>query len=151
MYVYDFICTYKLIDEEFRDTLYQQQLLEAFNIREYDENVILEEKKIIYELLKDRLEFLQILEKVNEKYPQLCNTDYDALSILFSYDYFDLFHRYLIDIFINTNPDTEKHSVSIQSDTKQTDTKQTDTKQSDTKQTDTKHFTNIINALVKAK
>jgi hypothetical protein len=45
MYVYDFICTYKLIDEEFRDTLYKQQLLEAFNLREYDENVILEEKK----------------------------------------------------------------------------------------------------------
>ena len=120
MYVYDFICTYKLIDEEFRDTLYKQQLLEAFNLREYDENVILEEKKKIYELLKDSLEFLMILEKVNEKYSQLCNIDYDALSILFSYDYFDLFHRYLIDFFMNV----------------------------DTKQSDTKHYTNLINALV---
>ncbi len=34
MYVYDFICTYKLIDEEFRDTLYIQQLLDAFIFRE---------------------------------------------------------------------------------------------------------------------
>ena len=102
MYIYDFICTYKLIDECFRDDLYQQQILEAFNITKYDELVIKREKEEIYELLKDNLKFLQILEKVNGKYPQLCKTDLDAVSILFSYDYFDLFHRYLIDFFMNS-------------------------------------------------
>ena len=103
MYIYDFICTYKLIDECFRDDLYQQQILEAFNLTKYDELTIKKEKEAIYEVLKDNLDFLQLLEKVNEKYPQLCKRDLDALSILFSYDYFDLFHRYLIDYFMHRN------------------------------------------------
>ena len=101
MYCYDFICTYKLIDEEFRDILYKQQLLDAFKLQKYDAAVIKNGQEFIYNRLKLDENFIRILEKIKKKYPQLCFNNMDSLNILFSYDYFDLFHRYLIDCFMN--------------------------------------------------
>ena len=40
LYQTDFICTYKLMDDEFTDHLYQIQLLQAFNLERWDDNVI---------------------------------------------------------------------------------------------------------------
>lgn len=109
MYCYDFICTYKMIDEEFRDILYKQQLLEAFNIKDYDPVAINDCQETIYNELKSNSDFKLLLEKIKVKFPQLCQTELEALSVLFSYDYFDIFHRYLIEHFINDNVNPIHH------------------------------------------
>ena len=101
LYCYDFICTYKLIDEEFRDILYKQQYLDAFQLTIYDNKAIKKTQELLYKKLKVNKYFTYLLERIMIKYPQLCNNKLEAINILFSYDFFDLFHRYLIDYFTN--------------------------------------------------
>ena len=41
MYQTDFICTYKLMEDEFsRNQMYRTQLVQAFNLEECDEDII---------------------------------------------------------------------------------------------------------------
>ena len=107
MYCYDFICTYKMIedDEEFSNQLYQQQLLDAFNLTSYDNNKISTSISVIYNSLSKDSRLIQILELIKNKFPQLCSDQQDAIAILFTYDYFYLFHRCLIDYYMNAKID----------------------------------------------
>jgi len=101
-YKYDFICTYKLIDEEFRDMLYQQQILDAFDLERFDANILREKQKNLYEEIKTEADFIRVFEFICKKQKHLfCKDNLEAFIILFSYDYFNLFHRCLIDYFMN--------------------------------------------------
>ena len=49
MYQTDFICTYKLMDEEFsRNQLYRIQLMQAFNLEECDDDIVNKIIKSLY-------------------------------------------------------------------------------------------------------
>lgn len=100
VYHADFICTYKLMDnDDDRNFMYQIQLLQAFGMHNFDEDVISEKSLQLYHKLKKCNDVKEILEegiKVN-KQVKLCNIL--MFICLFSYQFFDLFHKCLIDYF----------------------------------------------------
>ncbi len=113
MYQTDFICTYKLMDDEFTDDLYKIQLLQAFNLEKWDDTIITNQSFELYALLmKSDTLFRDIIEKA-KKNSDIANI-YDSVldkdgkdddkiifALLFTYDYFDLFHKCICDYMRN--------------------------------------------------
>jgi hypothetical protein len=98
----DFICTYKLIEEDageigLKQLLYQLQLLQALGMSEYDENNINIKINTLYTQLKD-ITFIRDLIAENKHSIQL-QDDELVFRTFFSYDYFDLFHKCLYRYF----------------------------------------------------
>jgi hypothetical protein len=104
-YQSDFICTYKLMDEEFMDDLYQIQILQAFNLERWDDTVINNMCFELYTLLtnSDPI-FRNIIEKAKKNrdikniYDSVMDKDGEddekiIFALLFTYEYFDLFHK----------------------------------------------------------
>ena len=95
-FVYDYICTYpQFKDEDPEDILYKKQFLQAFNLTDWDENIINKVTGELYEKVKDNEQFTAILDLA----PNTWNPENKEISFiaLFSYEYFDLFHRCLGD------------------------------------------------------
>ena len=104
-YQSDFICTYKLMDEEFTDDLYKIQILQAFNLEKWDDNVVNSLCFELYTLLtKSDIIFRDIIEKAKKNINikniyDIVIEDYTGdddkiiFALLFTYDYFDLFHK----------------------------------------------------------
>jgi len=113
LYQTDFICTYKLMDDEFTDDLYQIQILQAFNLEKWDDNVINNLCFELYTLLtKSDTIFRDIIEKAKKNiditniYDSVIEKDDEEddriiFALLFTYDYFDLFHKCICDYFRN--------------------------------------------------
>jgi hypothetical protein len=96
----DFICTYKLMDnDDDRNDLYQIQFLQAFGLRHFNEDEMSENVLQLYHQLKDCNEIQEILEEGVKANPQMNMTHAIMFMCLFSYDFFDLFHKCLIDYF----------------------------------------------------
>ena len=115
MYCSDFICTYKSLNNEVDSNLmYQQQLLQAFDVKELDNfDNISQEITNIYNKLKENKDVKKILECLKINGPNMFllfdkNDNEMLFQILFSYDYFDLFHRCLIDYY-KSNCITKTH------------------------------------------
>lgn len=95
-YDYTFLCTYKIIpeiDDEDRMLMYQIQLLDALKIT----NINNLDKKIneLYEYCENIPEIINHIESVQ-------NYDYNKVAIFkifFSYEYFDSFHKCLVNYF----------------------------------------------------
>ena len=117
MYQADFICTYKLMDNEYdQEQLYRIQLLQAFNLNEWDDAKInriiadlymvinneglLKEVFIKARLNKNIMEMLDILKLSGED--RLDENDI-IFSFLFKFEYFDLLHRCIVDYLINNS------------------------------------------------
>ena len=116
MYQTDFICTYKLMDEEFTDDLYQIQLLQAFNLEKWDDALI---NNLCYELyillMKPDTIFRDIIERAKKNiditniYDSIIDKDDKddkeddkiIFALLFTYDYFDLFHKCICEYMRN--------------------------------------------------
>ena len=96
----DFICTYKLMDnDDDRNDLYQIQFLQAFGLRHFNEGEMSENVLQLYHQLKDCNEIQEILEEGVKANPQMNMTHAIMFMCLFSYDFFNLFHKCLIDYF----------------------------------------------------
>ena len=109
----DFICTYKLMDsDDDCNYLYQIQLLQAFNMHTFDEDDMSEKILQLYNHLKDCSQVIEIIEegiKANSKV-KLCSVI--MFMTLFSYHFFDLFHKCLIDYFtIGSILEQSKHNI----------------------------------------
>jgi hypothetical protein len=98
----EFLCTYKSLDEEYYQTLcYQIQILQALNISKYDEVIISNHIEKIYYFLQNYYEIDSILLALKEKYKNTSialvieNNNSALFQMLFSYDYFDIFHKCL--------------------------------------------------------
>lgn len=107
MYQADFICTYKLMDDpDDQEQLYRIQLLQAFNLEQWDDdkiNTVLEELlqtlsssedfHIILKKSKENTNFIEVLTNAG-----LTISDDDIIfKMLFTYEYFDLVHWCLCD------------------------------------------------------
>jgi hypothetical protein len=98
------LCTYKLITEDdeeevgLREMLYKIQLLQTFNMEEFEEEKINNKIDKLYEIIKDE----EFIKNIFEKHPYK-GTIYNDLIFrtLFSYDYLDLFHKCLCHFFNN--------------------------------------------------
>ena len=96
----DFICTYKLMDnDDDRNFMYQIQILQAFGLRQFNEDEMSENVLQLYHELKYCNEIQEILEEGVKANPQINMTHAIMFMCLFSYDFFDFFHKCLIDYF----------------------------------------------------
>ena len=102
MYIYDFICTYKMMDDDDdRNDLYRIQILQAFGLHCYDDAALNKKIEELYYHMKEK-ECAQLKEIIEESYKvnqHICVCDMLVFTFLFSYDYFDMFHKCLIDFF----------------------------------------------------
>ncbi len=119
-YDFDLLCTYHLIenDDNLSSLCYQNQLLQVFKLNNYDsqkiDNIIIK----LFNILKDNEEILEILDILFSKltifqFLKQNNEKLDNLFIfqmLFSYDYFYLFHNSFIHY--KTNKSLNKSSFS---------------------------------------
>lgn len=113
LYQSDFICTYKLMDDEFTDDLYQIQILQAFNLEKWDDNVINNLCFKLYTLLTKSDTIFRDIINTAKKNLNIKNV-YDSVikngiedddkiifALMFNYDYFDLFHKCICEYFLN--------------------------------------------------
>jgi hypothetical protein len=105
-YDYDFLCTYHLIenDDNLSSLCYQNQILQAFKLNNFDSQNINYNIQKLYNVLRDNEEILEILDILSNKlqifqFLKQNNQKLDnslIFQMLFSYDYFYLFHNSLI-------------------------------------------------------
>jgi len=114
VYQTDFLCTYKLVDDNYTDYLYRIQLMQAFNINTWDDIIVNNVCNKLYETLIKNEMFRDIVEKasktkdIKEIYDYITsheNIDNEKqkiiFSLLFKYEYFDLIHHCIIEQFNN--------------------------------------------------
>jgi hypothetical protein len=111
-----FLTTYKLhSDDDDRNLCYQLQLLQALKIANYDNTILTThiekigyflynntELEAILVLLKDKYKDSNIAFMINE-----CNNN-TLFQLLFSYEYFDIFHKCLCK-YINEKKQNNEH------------------------------------------
>lgn len=95
----DLICTYKLMTEDeeeeigIKQMLYQFQLLQTFRMTDYNDSELNNKIQTLYQQLKN-VEFVEILIQKNP-HTNYFKEEELIFRTLFSYDYFDLFHKCL--------------------------------------------------------
>jgi hypothetical protein len=115
----EFLCTYKSMPEEYYKNLcYQIQILQALNISKYDDIIVSNHIEKIYYFLQNYYEIDIILLALKEKYKNsnisffIENNNSVLFQMLFSYDYFDIFHKclcqYIISKRLKNEPDINK-------------------------------------------
>ena len=104
-YKTDFICTYQNIDDFYETTiLYQIQFLQAFDLLEFNDNIINKITESLYEIYKENKYILKIIKSYT-------NYQDDYLSIFrlcFRYDTFYLMHSILSSL-INNKQIKDEH------------------------------------------
>jgi hypothetical protein len=98
----EFLCTYRSMTEEYYQQLcYQIQMLQALNINSYDDTMVTNHIEKIYYFLQNYYEIDIIMLALKEKYKNTSivffieNNSSALFQLLFSYDYFDIFHKCL--------------------------------------------------------
>lgn len=98
----DYICTYKMITEDdedekgLSDLMYKIQYLQLFGLTEYDETMINEKLTAVYKKLENE-PFLDELFEFHT-YKGYMTKEF-MFRTMFSYEYFDLFHRLLYNYY----------------------------------------------------
>lgn len=99
-YSADFICTYKLMDnDDDRNIMYQIQILQAFGMQNFDQDEINKKVLHLYNKLISCNKVKEILEEGIKVNSDMQLTHEIMFMCLFSYQFFDLFHKCLIDYF----------------------------------------------------
>jgi len=120
-YDISFICTYNLIEDDQESIIcYQAQLLQALKQTVYDDDKISVITGKIYDLLKDNKEIQEILNILSEKlvifqFFKSNNKELDntfVFPMLFSFEYFHLFHK-LLSNYISNKSLQENHFSQI--------------------------------------
>lgn len=112
----ELVLTYKMFNnEEDSNLCYQIQLLQAFNMLKYDDFIIQKNIESIYEVLKNNETIKTLLSIISEKMKtyelfNLINQNEKNIflfQLLFSYNYFETFHK----CFINYINDFKKNTL----------------------------------------
>ena len=92
------VCTYKLLaNDDPEDILYKAQLLQVFNLKSWDGDMIQTIMSRLYNKCKNSEQFKEILKLVPNRF---IPDDYEmSFCMLFSYHYFDITHKCLQDYF----------------------------------------------------
>lgn len=109
-YQTDFICTYKLMEDEFsQDYLYRVQLLQAFGMERWDDDKINTITNDTFNTIKDTDTFREIIETAKQNKDMMSlltlictednnvNQDELVFELLFKYEFFDLIHKCLCE------------------------------------------------------
>ena len=116
-----FITTYKSFDEPYySDLCYKIQLLQVFNMIKYDEFMLQQNIQKTYYVLREEEKIQKIMSVLSQNNKQLeifkafskdFNKEAEDLfyfQILFSFDYFDIFHKFLCNFLKKENDVREK-------------------------------------------
>lgn len=99
MYNFDLTIEYNSDDE------YREQILKAFNLSEYNDDII-GGIDLIYESIRENSEFGELLEKASNS---MLSEDRElGMVILFSYDHFPAFHECIKEFKQNSIAPTDK-------------------------------------------
>ena len=103
MYNYTYDVSYLHIQGDAGDTAYRKAFLDANNASIWSDTLIKDNQNQIYEKFKDNDKFKSILKKGKENGFQLPIEldDYYVISLLFSFNLFEAFHKCLKDLFNN--------------------------------------------------
>ena len=115
MYNYSIITTYLDIRDEKQDTQYRKELLDVFNIEQYDHQTIMQSMKIIFEKYKlhnQIINILQTLIKNETKFPIELDQE-TAFMMMFSFENFYFFHKALGELERNENINNELYNKII--------------------------------------
>ena len=100
----NFLCTYRNFQEDYYSNLcYQIQMLQALNMDKYDGFILSVNIQKVYYFLQNNNEIIYILKLLKEKYRTtnmvffIQDNDDALFQLLLSYDYFDIFHKCLIN------------------------------------------------------
>ena len=101
MYKFDANVQYKNINNE--DDTYRKHLLNVFDLKEYDDKIISAKNKELYQFIKDSTQIQSIIDEIStDKYAQIFIVDKNErdlyLYLLFSFEFFDLFHNCLKEL-----------------------------------------------------
>lgn len=103
MYCTDFLCTYQIHneDEDIQEDMYRSQLLQAFGLEEWDDDIINNETTVLYNKIKDIPQMLLVFEKIksHENYQIfitfLGDDNYILFKLLFKFELFYATHAIL--------------------------------------------------------
>lgn len=108
MYDTSFYCTYKLMDtDEDKQIMYQIQFLDAFGLKEYNDEEINEKISSIYNKIKECPQFKEMCKACRgtayecEQFKDNKEEENEEIAFIcfFSFDTFDSFHKCLVDFF----------------------------------------------------
>ena len=110
----DYICTYKMITEDDEDEkglselMYKIQYLQLFGLTEFDETIIDQKLEAVYK----QLEHEPFLDELFEfhTYNGYMAKEF-MFRTMFSYDYFDLFHKLLYTYFNKLPIENSLHNL----------------------------------------
>ena len=124
MYQADFICTYKLMDDDNdQEQMYRIQLLQAFGLNEWDHAKINTTIADLYMVLSVELKTVFSKARLNEHIMEMLTIlklsgeerldENDIIfNLLFKFEYFDLLHRCIVDFLLN-NKIAEKYIKNL--------------------------------------
>lgn len=120
----NFITTYKSFSQDYyKDLCYKIQVLQAFNMEKYDEFILQNNIQQLYYFLREEEKIKKIISVLSQNNDQLkifkafskdFNKETENLfyfQILFSFDYFDLFHKFLC-IFLKKENDLRENELN---------------------------------------
>jgi hypothetical protein len=103
MYNYNYKVYYKHIRGNEGDTTYRKHLLKACNLKEWCDTDVIDIQNSIYEKFKDNEKFTSIFKKGMEYGFQMPfkMDEKITMSFLFSFDYYENFHKCIKDLYNN--------------------------------------------------
>ena len=109
-YIIDFVCTYNHIKElEESEDLYRIQMLQAFGLRQFDEEKINLISENLYQQYKDNVYIKKLIKADIMKANDIFNDDLAQFRMLFGYDLFYLFHNLLINLINDIDIDMKNY------------------------------------------
>lgn len=100
MYNYDHKIQYNLIDEPLKNETYKQDILTCFGINENNYKIINDIQEQLFEKYKENQSFNKLMNYIqnNQTFIPSILPLKTCLVLVFSYDYFYMFHDCLVDL-----------------------------------------------------
>ena len=120
MYCADFICTYKLLENESEsEHLYRIQFLQAFQSENWNDDIINDKMKTLYENIKDNANIKNIINNIKKSknlemmITLLGDDELTLFKLLFKYELFDFTHKCICNILNNDNENVTNENKGI--------------------------------------
>jgi len=109
----DMVCTYKIFAEEDpEDIMYRSQLLQAFNLTEWDDDMVHNGIAKLYEICKHSEQFKELIKLSPNRF--VPGDGPMSFCLLFSYHTFEIIHKCLQDFLKNGEISNENYTTCIE-------------------------------------
>jgi hypothetical protein len=127
--IYLELTTNKVMNMSMSETIYQENFLDVFRIKEYDANIISTQQDLLYQLLCDYDEIKVLLNNLSKKIPIYMlgdcsqnenggkevenNIEKNTFVFLFSYPLFNITHKLICEVLNNSSISNENIDLLI--------------------------------------